>query len=439
MADAAIAFIHGLGAEDIPAAVRDRASELLLDLIGVACAGSNTALSKLARNHAAAHFGTTGKPARLLLDGRAVSALGAAWSGAATIDSYDAHDGHALTKGHAGVVLLPSLLALSETEQPMSGTQFMCCLVIGYEIATRAGMALHASSSTYHCSGAWNALGVAAMSSRVMALDANRTAEALGIADYHAPRGGMLRGVDHPTMVKDGAGAGAMAGIQAAWLARSGFTGAPAEIMADQPVWQDLGARWRTLEQYVKPYPVCRWAQPAIEAAADLKARHRFAASDIQSIVVETFHEATRLAHACPSSTEQAQYSLPFPLAALLVHDDLAPNRVAGGGLGDPEVLDLARRVKLVRQPEFDAEFPAKRRARVIIHLHSGLELISKPHEPRGEPDAPLSNQALMTKFDELARPVLGQRYNHVLSAVGELWHGSEMAVADLASALLTR
>ena len=84
----------------------------------------------------------------------------------------------------------------------------MTRLVIGYEIATRAGLALHASVSDYHTSGAWNALAAAAIGARALKLDADWTRHALGIAEYNGPRSQMMRCIDHPTMVKDGSGWG---------------------------------------------------------------------------------------------------------------------------------------------------------------------------------------------------------------------------------------
>ena len=50
----------------------------------------------------------------------------------------------------------------------------------------------------------------------------------MGIAEYHGPRSQMMRCIDYPTMLKDGSGFGAMAGVSAAFLAKDGFTGAPA-------------------------------------------------------------------------------------------------------------------------------------------------------------------------------------------------------------------
>src|SRR6185295_7629448 len=144
------------------------------------------------------------------------------------------------------------------------------------------------------------------------------------IAEYFGPRGQLARVCDSPSMVKDGSGWGAHAGVTAALLARAGFTGAPAvtvECDAEAPYWNDLGSRWRIREQYFKAYPVCRWAQPAIEAALTLQRAAKFTAADIAAVTIESFHEAVVLGAGCaiPQATDEAQYSLPYPVAAALV------------------------------------------------------------------------------------------------------------------------
>jgi 2-methylcitrate dehydratase PrpD len=88
---------------------------------------------------------------------------------------------HPLTKGHAGAAILPALLAVIDGAQaasrpPHRRSRASHVLVLGYEIATRAGIALHATVSDYHCSGAWNALGCAAIAARLLALDTPRIA-----------------------------------------------------------------------------------------------------------------------------------------------------------------------------------------------------------------------------------------------------------------------
>jgi len=431
-------FVHGLAFQDLPPDVAALGQRCLLDLIGVAAAGSATPVSAIVRDHAARHFGpgADGPGARLLLDGRRVSPAGAALAGGMTIDSLDAHDGHALTKGHAGAAVLPAALALTDEAAPAEGAELLTRLVLGYEIATRAGIALHATAPDYHTSGAWNALACAALGARALALDGTATAHALGTAEYHGPRSQMMRCIDYPTMVKDGSGWGAMCGVGAAFLAADGFTGAPALTVTDGQVahlWADLGDRWRIREQYFKPYPVCRWAQPAMEAAAQLLRGHDVTAGAIEGIVVESFDHAVRLATRHPATTEEAQYSLAFPLAALLVHGRLGAAEIAGAGLADPAVLRLAERTELVEDRALTARFPAERWARVRLRLVDGREVVSEPATARGDPDSPLDDGEIAAKFRTLATPILGAKTVGLIeSAVSALPEGGCEEPLDL-------
>jgi 2-methylcitrate dehydratase PrpD len=434
-------FIHGLRYEDLPDAVVAQARRCLLDLIGTAAGGSTTETAQIMRNHAAKFYGAGENAARLLLDGRRVSAVGAALAGAALIDSLDCHDGHVLTKGHMGVAVLPALLAFAEAEMLDDEREFVTCLVLGYEIATRAGIALHATACDYHTSGAWNALACAAIGARLLKLDAEQTRHALGIAEYYGPRSQMMRVIDHPTMLKDGSGWGAMAGVSAAYLAADGFTGAPA-VTVEYPdaaeYWTDLGTRWRIMEQYFKAYPVCRWAQPAIEAALTLQQEHKIQAEQIATVQVHTFHEGTRLATRAPQSTDEAQYSLPFPVAAALVRGQVGAGEVTGAALNDRAILRLADDVELVEDAEYSAKFPAERWAHVTFVLHDGTEMTSAPAIARGNPENPLSDTEILEKYHLLAVPVLGaERAERIYALVSELGASSKEALSELISLLL--
>lgn len=410
---------------DLPADAIRQARRCLLDLVGVATAGRRTALSGIVHRFAATQLGAGVSPgARMLFDNRRASAAGAALAGASTIDSFDAHDGHALTKGHAGVAILPALLAVADAEQlagkaQLDSQQLLATLVIGYEIATRAGIALHASACDYHTSGAWNALGCAAVSARLLGLDDETLRQALGIAEYHGPRSQMMRCIDHPTMLKDGSGWGAFAGVSAAYLARDGFTGAPAltiEAPDQASIWGDLGRRWYILEQYLKPWPVCRWAQPSIEAAASLLADWHGSADEIARVEVETFHQAVRLGASVPTSTEAAQYALGFPLAAFLVRRRLGADEIGPQGLADAAIAAMTRRIVLKEDATFSRAFPAERWARVHVLLKSGRRLSSQPCTARGEAPYPLDDDAIVQKFGQLAEQLDPARRDRILS-----------------------
>lgn len=406
-------FIHRLAFEDLPQEVVEQARLYLIDLLGVALVGRKTPLSRIACDHAVDFFGPGTYASRLLFDGRLASPLGAGLAAAMTIDSIDGHDGHSETKGHVGVTVLPALLALADLRHNMSEREFLTCLVLGYEIGTRAGVSLHASACDYHTSGTWNALAAAALVARTLPLDVQQTREALGIAEYHGPRSQMMRCIDHPTMVKDGSGWGCMAGLSAGFLAHKGFTGAPAitvEYPGAQKYWNDLGERWRIMEQYVKPHPVCRWAHPAIDAALALKHRHGFSSEQIRAIQVTTFLQATKLAHAHPATTEEAQYSLLFSVAAALVGGEVSLDAITGDNLSNPEVLRLSHAIHTEVSKEFSADFPQQRWARVRVELFDGRHLDSGPTRAKGDPDSPLGATAIREKFRSFGESVCEAR-----------------------------
>jgi 2-methylcitrate dehydratase PrpD len=323
------------------------------------------------------------------------------------------------------VAVLPSLVALIDCGCVLDDREFLACLVLSYEIATRAGIALHSTVPDFHSSGAWNALACASLGARLMNLTPEQTRQALGIAEYYAPRSQIMRVVDYPTMVKDGSGWGAMAGISAAYLALDGFTGAPA-LTVERPevahIWADLGQRWRIIEQYFKAYPVCRWAQPAVEAALSLQREHGIHAEQVSRVVVHTFHEGCRLATQTPTSTDEAQYSLPFPVAAALTRGRLGASEVTGAALTDPAILRLSTATEMHEDDTYNARFPAERWAHVSFILNDGTRLDSAPAMARGNPENPLSEAEIFDKYQLLAEPVLGaDRTAKIRKAVADL------------------
>ena len=429
-----IDFIHQTEYTQLPDDVLHHARRALLDLLGVAVAGTSTKLSTIIRNYALEQHAAGSLSTPIVFDGRKCSISGAALAGGMSIDSVDAHDGHKLTKGHVGCGVLPALLGFSYHKKNLSEKEFLTSLVIGYEIGVRSGIALHKTACDYHTSGAWVALAVAAVGSRLLHLTEEQTREALGIAEYHGPRSQMMRCIDHPTMVKDGSGWGAMTGVSAALLARDGFTGAPAITMEGEDVndiWSDLGSTWRMTEQYMKPYPVCRWAQPGIIAVLSLQQRFDFTHEDIDTVEIGTFHESARLATARPLTTEQAQYSLPFPVAAALVCGTVGVNEIEGEGLRNETVLQLSSKIKMVEVEDYNDAFPSRRFSHVIVGLKNGQTLDSGATEADGDPESPLSDDLIEQKFDRFAQTGLSARriknIKRIICSFGEREHLDEL------------
>src|SRR5260370_19948027 len=414
-------FISDESYTDLPAEVIAQGKRCLLDLLAVAAGGSVTSQALITREHVVAEEANP-EGARILFDGRRVSVPGAAWANAAMIESLDAHDGHALTKGHAGVALLPGILAVSERRPGGLGdAELLVSLVKGYELAIRCGLALHRTAPEYHSSGAWNGVAVALVSSQLLGSTREEMLHAAGIAEYFGPRGPMMRCIARPTMVKDSSAWGSRVGVEASLLARRGFTGRPAELIVGpvgsrdsaeqhayvEELFADLGRRWRILDQYFKPYPVCRWAQPAVEAALTLRTQYGIDAAQIDRVEIASFLQAVAVDTREPRATEEAHYRLPYPVAAALRFGSLGARQVDGESLKDPEVLRLSRCTELREVPHYTERFPAERQADVTCVMPAPPRFDRPEHAFPAAPSRPMSDDELVAKFRALAEPVM--------------------------------
>ena len=424
-----IEFIHTLHWQQIPKDVQHQVKRCLLDTIGSAIAGRRMKLSKIIYDFVDAVYG--GQGAHLWLDGREVSPVGATLALGMTIDALDIHDNFNQAKGHAGVAIVPAALTTLRLKPgaKISGQELLTTLAIGYEVALRAGLALHATVCDYHTSGAWNTLGCAAIVARRLELKKETTRHALGIAEYHGPRSQMMRCIDHPTMLKDGSGWGAMAGVSAGLLAHKGFTGAPAVTVESHEVseiWADIGNRWYLMDQDFKRHAVCHWAQPPITGILDLLHKNQISSQNIERIQVFTFHEATRLTCRRPKTTEEAQYSLPFPVAGAVIHGHLGPDKLSGEALTDQRVLRLADCIELMEDDFCNAQFPNVQMARVRIKTKDGQTFESETTEApwdKSEIKQPYQppDQELREKFHWLVSGILSKSRANELE--DKIWH----------------
>ncbi|MCR9256908.1 MAG: MmgE/PrpD family protein [Alphaproteobacteria bacterium] len=406
-------FILRTGYESLPEPVTDFAKLLILDLIGVAAGARDLDASRIARDHAvrfwAAGEGET--PAPLLFDGRPASVPGTAYAAATQIDNLDAHDGWQPSKGHAGAALFPALYALAERQGGVTGREAIAAMVIGYEVGYRAAHALHATVPDYHTSGAWNSLGCAAIAARLLDLDRTQLRHALGIAEYHGPRSQMMREIANPTMLHDGTGMGAPVGLMAGLLAEDGFTGAPAATLEFEDAtfaWADLGSDWLTVQQYIKPYPVCRWAHAPIDAALALRHEHGLTVDQIERVHIETFAYATEMSMGVPETSPKAQYSLAWPVASALAWGEVGVAAIDPVRFADPVLTALIRRISVTESDALSDAYPARRLAEVAIVLKDGSRFESGVVEASGGPE-PLPDRAwVVEKFRRFARPALG-------------------------------
>lgn len=399
--ESAVSFVHETTLDDFSGTPREQLADRVLDTLAATTAGFDLPTTDVIREYARTHH--AGNDATVL-DGNAerLSVQGATLVNATAANALDVDDGHRGVKGHPAAVVVPTVLAVGEACDATVG-EALVAVGVGYELAVRAGLAIHATDDVYTGTGSWGAVGAAAATARLRGYDPGTTAAALGTAEYHAPRTPIMRGVERPGMTKDGIGWGAYVGVAAADLAAKGFTASGTVFDEDSvTVTDDLGTAFEVTAGYLKPYPCCRWAHPGIDAALNVRERASCKPADVASVRVHTFEAAAHLETRHPESAEAAEYSYLYPVAAALANGEFTRSALAADARSDPLVRALADRVELVVDLDLEARFPAECLARVELETTDGQVYDSGVTRPRGANDRPLSQPERREKATDL-------------------------------------
>lgn len=417
-ASPAARFITQTRWEDLPEAVTRQAARCLADTVAAMLAGRSTKSARIAADLAGAWWGAG--DAHLVVDGSRVAAPGAGFANAVAANAVDIDDVGIYTWGHPGAQVVPAALALAE-QHHLDGRGLLTAIVIGYEIAFRAGRCVNfeatkvaAAQRTYRACGSWGSVACAAIGSHVLGLDETATRHALGIAEYHSPDLPLMRDLDAPAMVKHGVGPGVVTGLLAAELASRGFTGITASLDLDQfrDFADDLGTGY-LLPRGIswKRFSSCAWTHPALIAVESLLAGRAITPDKIAKIRIEAYPDAARLGTRLPATTEEAQFNLAWPVAALLVDERLGPAQVLGGRLGDATIRALAERVEVRVSDELTRLYylsevndpEGKDAAIVTITLRDGTVLSSGLTENVLYPEPGWGAAEISEKFEWLA------------------------------------
>lgn len=426
----------------------------LVDSLGAMLAGTLTRVSRISADYAAETWPGEHATVFQFEPGKGLHALRANMAGAAfangnTTNGVDADDSARYAYGHAGAQLFPTALAVAEA-QHRSGAQMLTGLVVGYEVAHRVGRCWHASRDVYQACGSWGSVACAAAASHLLGLSPEQAGNALGIADYHAGNLPMMRDIADPTMVKHGIGWAAMSGVVAAGLASRGYTGIPS-ILAF-PEYQDWacdigrdylmvdGVAWKA-----ERYACCGWAHAGIEGARALVSEYGIHLEEIEEILVEACHGTAALYPGIPTTTEEAQFSQAWPLAAMLVDGEVGPAQTLEARLQDPRIGALAEKVRVVESAEmerlcrlYEKGDPAGRFAsKVRITLRDGRSYDSGLVDGGLRfPQAGWDEARMSDKFRWLAGFVLEPA--HIERLLQMLWHFEQMPdVSEVTGALV--
>ncbi|MCA1436741.1 MmgE/PrpD family protein [Bradyrhizobium sp. BRP20] len=295
-------------------------------------------------------------------------------------------DMHAASIAHHGVVIWPTLLALSEQSQ-LHGSRLLAAAIIGYETGARIGRALLTSdlARLYRPTGLVAPLGAALAGSFALNLSEDAATSAIAIAANTSsglnewPHAGGSDMYFHPGFAASNA-------IKAIGLAAAGAFGSETILEGEAGLFAAYRRRaapdsialfpngeCEIMAVYNKPVPACNFAQTASQAA--LRVSHELAGTEeIDSVVVRAPDAAVRYP-GCASTGPyrnalQAKMSIPFSVAATLVRGEIEEGNYAE--LDDVDIIRLVAITKLEPDVGFTTAFPDKQGADVTVHLQSG-------------------------------------------------------------------
>ena len=108
----------------------------------------------------------------------------------------------------------------------------------------------------------------------------------------------------------------------------------------------------------------------------------------IEKISIHSFHEAVRLATRIPRDTEEAQYSLPWSVAAAAVHGRIGAREISAP-FDDPRITALANNMDLIEDDYCNQVFPGERLARIDITTRDGAIHSSEITRATWDPETP--------------------------------------------------
>jgi 2-methylcitrate dehydratase PrpD len=221
------AFAAGLSLAAVPEVAQHAARRSIVDVVGVACAGSQTELAARVRAHVCASHAVG--DCRLIGTSSSSSALGAALANGAAAHVLDFDDTCYSGIVHGSAVVFPAVLAAGQSEG-IAGADLLAAFIAGCEVEYALGRLIGAGAYRWWTTAVLGTIGAAAGAARALQLAPPAAAEAIRIA---ACAGFGLRAVFGSSAKPYLCGRAAQAGLDAALAARAGIAG-PRDVFEDR-------------------------------------------------------------------------------------------------------------------------------------------------------------------------------------------------------------
>ena len=331
-----------------------------------------------------------------------------------TSHTFDFDDTHLKTIIHPAGPVASAVLALAEYTGA-SGRELIDALVLGIDVSCRIGNAMYPEhyDRGWHITGSTGTLGAAAACARLLKLDVQKTAMALGIAASQ-PVGmreqfGTMTKPFHP-------GGAARAGLMSALLAKQGYTASPKALEAPRGMMQtvstkndwaeitgELGQRFEISFNSYKPFACGIVIHPSIDACAQLRAQGVTPEQitrielKVHSLVLELTGKKE------PQDGLQAKFSVYHGCAAGVTFGRAAEDEFSDEVVNRADMVALRRKVVATVDDSID-----EASADVTAVLTDGRRIHVFVKHAIGSLQNPMTDAMLEAKFRGMSDAVLG-------------------------------
>jgi 2-methylcitrate dehydratase PrpD len=347
-------------ANDIPQAAIERAKLALIDLVGVAIAGSVEPVSKIVTAYVGRRANGT---ASVIGASFRTHAADAALANATIGHALDFDDSNFVLGGHPTVTIMPAVLALAQ-ERGSSGREVLEAYVVGFEAMMKLSRAVNFEhyEKGWHPTATMGVFGTAAAASRLLRLPADKIEHALALAasmasGIKANFGAMSK----PFQV----GHAAEKGVTCAQLAADGLTASPNALEGKQGFFnvfngagkyraEELSAPSDTPEILrsgfaFKKYPCCGATHAPIDAAQDLVRANPLPRGEVDSITIAmNKRRTTHVDRPVVTNGLEGKFSIQYTLAAALADGSVGLRHFTDAALAREDLKDLTARVRVV-------------------------------------------------------------------------------------------
>lgn len=396
---------------DLPAPVLHEAARALLNWCGCAVGGSrhetvDRALAAVMPFAGPAQAGVLGRRERMdILNAALINGI------SSHVLDFDDTQAEAI---HPSSPVLPALLALAEW-RGFSGAELAHAFVLGVEVECRIGRSVFPQhyDAGWHITGTAGVFGAAAAAGKLLGLNEQQMAWALGMAATQSAGlremfGSMCKCL-HP-------GRAAQNGLHAALLAKEGFTSSEAGLEAKRGfghvlstrfepavISAEWGGRYELSSNMYKPFACGLVVHGVIDGCIQLRDEYRLMPDMIEQIELKIAPLVLELTGKTdPRTGLEGKFSVFHAAAVAIVHGAAGEEQFSDSCVQDAGVVALRGRVKAGVD-----ETLLWTQAHVSIRLRDGRTVERHVPHPLGSLERPMSDADLEMKFRALTKDVI--------------------------------